>query len=130
MPSPDLIFLITFYGLMIVLGFWPKAIKPTANPGTPAKELFKLLGMLGGLIAMVLIAGIRFPFLSKIWAIPQLSMKIWILTFLLMIVGIIFELLDPETRRNSVAYGAVALTLNTIALAAFLWTASVSPGGV
>lgn len=92
----------------------------------------KYLGVGGTALAAVIVAGVwLFEAFPWIWVIPQLAMLLWLMTFVLMGVGVALAFrFKGGDRWLLVIVGLLAMGMNAFSLLAFLWMAIMSPGGV
>ncbi|MFN3167688.1 MAG: hypothetical protein ACE37H_11560 [Phycisphaeraceae bacterium] len=93
-----------------------------------------LLGPAGTLCASLPILGAWMPeTFQPLWLVIQATCLFWLLSFVLIALGLVFAFTLGASRRQRLAsavYGGLGLLFNAAALLIFLWDATVSAGGV
>ena len=127
--SPQ-IFDVSCIGLFIITVIWLALLIIMMRQ----KSLPMLLGPAGTLMAAIPILGAWFPdALQPLWTVVQLTCLFWLMSFVLIGVAMIFAFIQQvpkSVRLASMICGSMGLLLNAFALLAFMWDATVSPGGV
>ena len=97
-------------------------------------QLLLFFGPAGTLSAAIPILGAWMPTtFEPLWLVIQATCMFWLMSFLLIGLAILFAFVLQTTRHDkvvAVACGGTGLLLNAAALLAFMWAATVSPGGV
>ena len=97
-------------------------------------NLLMLFGHVGTLCASIHILGAWLPdTFEPLWLVVQLTFMAWLMSFVLIGLPIllVFVLRGPRRERvTAIVFGSIGLLLNGVAMLAFLWNATVSPGGV
>lgn len=94
----------------------------------------QLIGPAGALCASIPILGAWMPeTFQPMWLVVQATCAFWLLSFLLIGLAVLFAFTldaDKRVRIAAVVCGGAAFLFNGTALLAFLWYATVAPGGV
>jgi len=124
-----ILFAVACIGLTLVtLAWFALLFKPNRAP------LPLLLGPAGTFCAAVPTLGAWLPeTFAPLWIAVQATCMVWLMSFVLIVLGLVFAYTLGATKRHRVASlvcGGLGLLFNATALLAFLWEATVSPGGV
>ena len=111
-------------GILSVAWFFLRGKKPRAWSN--------VLGAVGAIVASVIVGGIWLAELVPwVWMVHQLTMKLWILSFVFLGIGVAFAFRrDNALRWRNGLIGLTCLLLNAFSISVFLWYATVSGGGV
>lgn len=129
MPPATFIFAAACIGLALITLVWCVLLFAPRRG-----EWILLLGPAGTLSAAVPILGAWMPkTFQPLWHVVQLTCAFWLSSFVLIGLAILFAFLLKASKRDRIVAlicGGLGLLLNAAALLAFMWEATVSPGGV
>lgn len=96
------------------------------------RRAWKWGGALSTAVSAVIVAGTwRADSLPWIWMIPQLTMLLWLATFVWMVIGVVSACcVKGGDRWPLLSVALVSLAFNGCSFLVFLWMATVSPAGV
>ena len=124
-----LIFGISCVGLVTITIAWLALIIKHKHSTFP-----QVLGPVGTLIASIPILGAWMPdVFQPLWIVVQLTCMVWLTSFVLIGLAVIFAFTLNAPKRvwiTAIICGGTGFMLNAIALLAFMWYATTSPGGV
>jgi hypothetical protein len=70
---------------------------------------------------------------QPMWLVIQATCLFWLMSFVLIVLGLVFAFTlatHPRRRVASAVCAGLGLLFNSAALLAFMWYATVAPGGV
>lgn len=124
-----IIFATACIGLVLVTPVWAVLLIRARAFTVP-----HLLGPIGTLCAAVPILGAWMPeAFQPLWIAIQLTCAFWLMSFVMIGLAVLLALVLETPRRVRViaaVCGGLGLLFNAAALGAFMWYATVSPGGV
>jgi len=124
-----ILFATSCIGLLVVTLVWLGLLYKPKRSTVPL-----LIGPVGTLSAAIPILGVWMPeTFQAIWLVHQATFSFWLMSFVLIVLAVIFALvLQPPKRERtaSIICGTLGFILNAAAFLAFMIYATVSPGGV